>query len=216
MIENFAGECSFVKRAASMRGKPPQVRARRFVWPRVRCRGAHPSPPSTHVRTSTVAPAQTLLFSASFECLEPSHPHATRAKNFTDLVRASARCASDAACFVTRFAARRESRGRWLTRRTAVLRPRRADHRPQAARARHHPRALRGGLATGERHAVQRGPAATAWRRAAAARRRRVRRVRREAAVPARDVRHDDRREDDDLRGGACVRRLCDHARFDW
>ena len=53
MIENFAGECSFVKRAASVRRNPPQ----------------------------------TLLFSASFECLEPSHPHATRAKNFTDLVR---------------------------------------------------------------------------------------------------------------------------------
>ena len=30
---------------------------------------------------------QTLLFSASFECLEPSNPLATRAKSFTDQVR---------------------------------------------------------------------------------------------------------------------------------
>ena len=29
---------------------------------------------------------QTLLFSASFECLEPSYPNALRAKNFTDQI----------------------------------------------------------------------------------------------------------------------------------
>jgi hypothetical protein len=53
MIENFAGDCMFVKRAACLRRPPPQ----------------------------------TLLFSASFECLEPSNPLATRAKSFTDQVR---------------------------------------------------------------------------------------------------------------------------------
>ena len=52
MIENFAGECMFVKRA-SCKGRPPP---------------------------------QTLLFSASFECLEPSYPNAMRAKNFTDQI----------------------------------------------------------------------------------------------------------------------------------
>ncbi len=31
-------------------------------------------------------PPQVLLFSASFECLEPSHPFAKRAKDFTDLI----------------------------------------------------------------------------------------------------------------------------------
>ena len=53
MIENFAGDSMFVKRAACIRRAPPQ----------------------------------TLLFSASFECLEPSNPLATRAKSFTDQVR---------------------------------------------------------------------------------------------------------------------------------
>lgn len=52
MIENFAGDCMFVKRAACMKRAPPQ----------------------------------TLLFSASFECLEPSNPLATRAKSFTDQI----------------------------------------------------------------------------------------------------------------------------------
>jgi hypothetical protein len=99
MIENFAGECMFVKRAASQRRAPPQVsrraqshaceppgsKPRSTLLPHPRLARAHNDRSSYLLAMPN--PPQTLLFSASFECLEPSHPQAMRAKSFTDQVR---------------------------------------------------------------------------------------------------------------------------------
>ena len=60
MIEKFGGETMSVKKsitAARARASPP------------------------------LPPPQVLLFSASFECLEPSYPSATRMLSFCDQVR---------------------------------------------------------------------------------------------------------------------------------
>ena len=68
MIENFAADCMDVKRRA------------------------------VSSRPAGTPPPQVLLFSASFECLEPSHPHANRAKNFTDQVRGCGVCVCVCVC----------------------------------------------------------------------------------------------------------------------
>lgn len=117
MIENFAGDSMFVKRAACIRRPPPQ----------------------------------TLLFSASFECLEPSNPLATRAKSFTDQVRGRSiwRSKRLMPAFPAVFA------------RPLMLRLLGcpylccfAGDRPRRARAGHHPRHVRGGPAPGQRLAL--------------------------------------------------------------